>query len=130
MRHVVLALLMTMIAVAGDTQTNCKSIHDGNFKSVSELDGDSTVYHITRKKDKQYEEVKSTGVKMEFKVKWTSDCTYELSHPKVIKGTMPGVEDSQVIYVKVIDVREDSYTAEVTANFADFKIMVSYLKVR
>ena len=67
---------------------------------------------------------------MEFTVKWTSECTYELTKPKVTKGELADVDDSQVISVKVLDVRDDSFTAEVISNFSDVKLMVSFLRIK
>jgi hypothetical protein len=109
---------------------DCLTVHEGVFKSISELQGDTTFSIITRKKDKQIEESKSAGIMMEFKVTWTSDCSYELSRPKVLKGVVDGVADDQILYVKIIDVRNDSFTTEVTTNFADFKLKLTYLIVK
>ena len=109
---------------------DCSTIKNGVFKSILELDGDTTVTIIKRKGNKQVEEVPSLGLIMEFTVKWTSECTYELTKPKVTKGELADVDDSQVISVKVLDVRDDSFTAEVISNFSDVKLMVSFLRIK
>jgi len=61
---------------------NCKSVSEGTFRIESQVGN----YTIVRSKNKQTEKVESTGVVSEYKIKWTSDCSYILFDRKVIKG--------------------------------------------
>jgi inosine/xanthosine triphosphate pyrophosphatase family protein len=113
---VFLAILITVIAYSQD----CSSVKFGKFKIVFEADTFKVETIITRTKDIQIEEV-SDGTKLQFHVKWTSPCSYELSKPKVLKGNLEHVADDQVLFVKILKVTPDFYTAEMTSNFADVK---------
>jgi hypothetical protein len=104
---------------------DCSKVKSGKFKSVLEFDTVKYITTLHRMKNIQTEE-SNTGVKMQFKVTWTSDCTYELSHPKILKGKIEGVTDDQVLYVKIIKVSATSYTAEVTSNFYDQKMVMEF----
>ena len=129
-------IMKTLIALLGMVlltsaisaqQPDCKKIHTGKFESTIELETEKVVIKITRIKNKQIEENIESGLKMEFMVKWTSTCTYELSHPKVVSGTLEGVSDDQVIFVKVLEVKKDRYIAEVGSNFAEQKLTSEFL---
>ncbi|MEO7923884.1 MAG: hypothetical protein ABIR30_09410 [Chitinophagaceae bacterium] len=119
MKQFVLLLnfLLVFLAVNAQEEKECKTIRTGTFRSVLNIGGEEFVTMIYRKKDKQVEESTAQGIKMEFDVKWTSPCTYELSKPKVIKGEVPGVSSDQLLYVKILSVTKESYTAEVSSNF-------------
>lgn len=110
-------------------EIDCSKVKDGVFKSVIDVGGVESVTLITREGNKQIEENKAEGVKMEFKVRWTSSCTYELSKPKVVKGEVPGVAENQVMYVKVTNVTKEFYSVEVTSNFFNEKMSFDFLIV-
>jgi hypothetical protein len=109
-------MVITVIACSQD----CSSVKFGKFKIIFEADTFKVETIITRTKDIQVEEA-SDGTKMQFHVKWTTPCSYELSKPKVLKGSLEGVSDDQVLFVKILKVTPDFYTAEMTSNFADLK---------
>ena len=101
---------------------NCSDIKNGIFRIKSdEVNPNETI--LTRKKDIQIEEVKSKGIKLQYHIKWTSNCTYELSHPKVLKGDFPWASDEQVLYIKITKVTATFYSTEITSNFSDRKMV-------
>ena len=101
---------------------DCDKVKYGKFRIVTELDSLKIETKIFREKNIQVEEA-SNGVKMQFEVKWTSPCSYELSKPKVLKGVVEGVSDDQVLFVKILKVTRSFYTTEITSNFADMKLV-------
>ena len=120
MKKLILLAVSTFLLLAVQAQSpECSKVKDGVFTATIEVEGEENVTLITRKGNKQIEENKKKGIKMEFVVKWTSECTYELSKPKVIKGNFPGVEDKQVLFVKITDVQKEFYNADVSSNFFD-----------
>ena len=100
---------------------DCKSVRTGTFRIVAEIDTLKIETIITRTGDYQIEDVPSQGIKMQFEVKWTSGCSYELHKPKILKGNLDNVSEDQILYVKIIKVTPEFYTAELSANFADAK---------
>ncbi|HEV8285844.1 MAG TPA: hypothetical protein VGQ09_16135 [Chitinophagaceae bacterium] len=116
---IIILLIFTSCLVKAQ---DCSKVKYGKFKLVLELDTMKIVTTIERVKNIQSEE-SSTGVKMQFEVKWTSSCSYELSKPKVLKGEMTDVNDQQILYVKILNVTPTYYTAEISSNFADLKLV-------
>ncbi len=99
-------LLFPFFCQAGDI--NCTDLKEGLFKLKS-IDG--SIHTIVRTKDKQIENVASTGLISEFDIKWTSDCTYLLFNRKVIKGRddMPADFKIDTLYNEIIEVSGDSH---------------------
>ena len=124
MREIFIIIFSLTIGFFANSQ-DCSKVRVGKFKSVQEFDSIKYITTLNRMKNIQTEE-SNTGLKMQFKVTWTSECSYELSHPKVVKGQLEGVADDQVLYVKIIKVTSTSYTAEVTSNFYDRKLVVEF----
>lgn len=118
-----LTVLLAVMATAALKAQECKDVKTGMFRIPAD-DYNPKESILIRTPEHQIEEVKADGVKMQFDIKWTSDCTYELSKPKVLKGKVPfEVSDSQVLYVKITKVTSSYYTAEITANFGDIKLV-------
>lgn len=122
-------IFCSLIAIAQD-EKDCKKVNTGIFRSELSVEGKNFVTMIYRKKDKQIEENIQMGIKMEFNVKWKSPCSYELSNPKVLKGEVPGVSPAQVLYVKILSVTKDAYTAEVSSNFFEGKTIFDFMIVK
>jgi len=118
MKKLFLALLMMSGFLLTSHAQDCKDIQTGSFKIANE----SGEYLITRTNKHQFEEVRSIGLKMQFDLKWTSECSYELSNPKVLEGEGPVVDKTQKVFVRIVEVSDKSYTADVTSNFGDEKI--------
>lgn len=119
-------------ALAGNAQEEkeCNKVKTGTFRSAVRVEGREVVSMIYRKKNKQVEENAERGIRMEFVVKWTSPCSYELSEPKVVKGEFPGVSPDQVLYVKILSVTRDTYTAEVSGNFFEGATIMDFMIVK
>ena len=131
MKRIISGVIFSMLVLPALSQTNdCNKVKNGTFKSIMGIGEEKEASVIYRKGNKQIEENIANGIKMSFTVKWTSDCTYELSKPKMLKGVLEGVADSQIIYVKIIEVTSEKYTAEVSSNFFDAVAVFSYSIVR
>src|SRR5438128_12151224 len=91
---------------------DCSKVKIGKFKSAITMPDSKKYITILHRMQNIQTEESNTGVKMQFKVTWTSDCSYELSNPKVLKGKMEGVRNDQVLYVKITKVTATSYMAE------------------
>lgn len=111
-------------------QPDCSTIKNGTFKNVMIIEGQELVTMIYRDENKQIEENKMMGIKMEFVVKWTSPCTYELSKPKMLSGEMPGLLKTHKVFVKVLSVTNDAYTAEVSSNFSELTDTSDFLIIK
>jgi len=122
-------IFFSLIA-SSQTDEECKKVKTGTFRSEINIEGKSFVTMIYRKKGKQIEENVQMGIKMEFDVKWTSSCSYELSNPKIVKGEVPDVSPDQIFYVKILSASKEGYTAEVSANFHDGKIIFDFIVVK
>lgn len=130
MKQFAFAICVVLCMAVNSQEIDCNQVKNGVFKSVVNVNGKEFVSIITRKNNKQQEESLNTGVVLEFVVKWTSKCTYELSNPKIIKGEMPNVSSSHVLFVRIIDVKKDSYSADVSSNFFDNKIILDFTKIK
>ncbi|QEE51117.1 hypothetical protein FUA48_16505 [Flavobacterium alkalisoli] len=97
--------LTGMLLLMGSS--DCEKFKKGTFV----LDeGNGKAYIITRKKNKQIEEDRGNGVMVEFDLEWTSDCSYKLYNPNVVKGDIgPILIDT--LYCEITDVKGDSYRA-------------------
>lgn len=128
-----IAILLTLFLTGFFVQAqkpDCQSVQTGKFKCTIMIDTIPMVTLIDRQKKVQIEDDEANGIRMELKIRWTSDCSYELYEPKVIKGILPGVSSSQVIYAKIIAVTRDSYTAEVSSNYSEFKAVMEFFRIR
>ncbi|MBM3416275.1 MAG: hypothetical protein FJY20_07485 [Bacteroidetes bacterium] len=119
----------SLVAVAQE-EKDCKKVNTSTFRSELNVDGKNIVTMIYRKKDKQIEENTPMGIKMEFNVRWTTPCSYELSDPKVLKGEVPEVSPEQVLYVNILSVSKEAYTAEVSSNFFEGKTIFDFMIVK
>jgi hypothetical protein len=63
------------------------------------------------------------GVHVVYEITWIDDCTYRIRPTKVIKGD-PAImgRPGDFVTVKILEVREKSYIARATSNFADFEL--------
>lgn len=121
-KFILLIIVVFVSCVANAQGPSCNKVKNGVFQSVIEIGGERHVTKITRKGNKQTEENEATGLKLEFDVKWTSDCTYELSNLRTIKGNLPGASDKHILWVTITGVTKDSYQADVSSNFTEGKL--------
>ncbi len=113
MKYFIVLIGMLFFTVHSNAQTTnnptCLDFHQGKFYYLDSLQNKVLV---TRKKRKQIEYNEKTTVKSVFKIKWKSDCEYELkqiwtdskSHRKFNGGI------STTILSKVIDSNSYEYT--------------------
>jgi hypothetical protein len=87
---------------------DCIRFHTGTFKSNTSVG----IFTITRLKDKQIERMKGSNLVCEFKLKWTSSCSYLLYDKKMLEG----IDDTpkeflfDTLYCDIIDVKEKNHT--------------------
>lgn len=116
MKRIFLALCVISISVYSYGQKhNCKSLHEGVFKLLSDQTG---VTVITRNKNIQTEINEKLATTIVYNVTWIDDCTYELRLKKQLSGdTQLAGKKDDVLTVKILKVKDKSYTARTSANF-------------
>jgi hypothetical protein len=96
---------------------DCKSLHHGVSKLISKTSG---ITIITRTKDIQIEENEGLGFKIIYSVIWVDDCTFELRPLELVKGEKKYFgETSDIITVKIIERKRNSYLVRTTVNYTD-----------
>ena len=90
---------------------DCQSFRDGTFELISDY---GRVYVIKRKGDTQIEHDITDDYKIEFKVKWLDNCTYQLNFVKVLSN--PNNHDlsqnPNQVTVKILSTSANSYLQE------------------
>ncbi len=118
MRALFLAILIIISTVTFGQNPDCKQFRNGVFKIVDKKTG-TTI--ITRKGSKQIEYNKKFQVKFKFKVKWIDNCTYTLKLKRILEDANHiGYPESQILTVRIIGTKEDSYIQRTTSNLVDF----------
>jgi hypothetical protein len=87
--------------------TDCENFTNGEF----EMDiGNGTVYRITRTGDKQIEEDSKRGIKVEYDIKWDSECKYKLYNFNPIQGKdlLPS-RPYDTLYCQIVDIEDNSF---------------------
>lgn len=111
-------LSLLLLGSLNASAQNCTTVHEGKFKVPGDENNPKTSY-VTRTGEYQYEEVPSIGFKMRCTVKWTSDCSYELSDAKILKGKGGDWPKDLVVYVTIKDVTDKSYIAYIHSNYSE-----------
>ena len=110
-------LIILLLCMGASCQTTtCKSLREGKFKVTTKETG-TTI--ITRKNNLQIEENADMKVNIVFNIRWTSDCSYELSPKQVIQGDSSILQQGRVVKVQIIGFRNNKYLAHSTSNFSD-----------
>ena len=87
----------------------CEPFRKGKFEMTGPSGGD---IKIKRKNKYQFERYNRERQKYKFLIEWTSPCTYTLTLQKV-KGKKSAKRfEGSVVYVEIVAVSNDSYTAE------------------
>jgi len=89
-------------------QLECKRFIKGKFEMTGPSGGD---IKIKRKKKYQFERYNREHQKYKFSIEWTSPCTYELTLQKVKGKNSARRFEGAKIYIEIIDVTDDSYSA-------------------
>lgn len=104
-------LLFSLTSVSSQDiieQLECNKFKKGKFDMTGPSGGD---INIKRKKKYQYERYNREHQKYKFLIEWTSPCTYKLTLQRV-KGKKSAKRfEGSIVYVEIIDVTNDSYTA-------------------
>ena len=79
--------------------------------------GDGKVYKIIRTENKQIEEDADRGVKIEYDIKWDSQCSYKLYNFKAINGSehLPQ-RNYDTLYCRITDIQNQSFRVLCHAN--------------
>ena len=92
----------------------CRDFKNGTFKLLDPKYGNSI---IERKGSKQIEYSEKLKLKVRFKVKWISDCTYTLKLKKIIENPNNiDFPENLILTVKIIETKENSYTQRTSSN--------------
>ena len=114
-----IVLICCLSTIVSQAQTlDCQSFRDGTFELMSDY---GRVYIIERKGDTQIEHDITDDYKIEFKVKWLDDCTYQLSFVKVLFNpkNLDFGQNSKIVTVKILETKANSYLQETSMEGAD-----------
>jgi hypothetical protein len=103
---------------------SCNDFHNGSFKMYDERIGN---YYIKRQGSVQIEYSDKTKLRLETKIKWIDDCTFELRMHKVLENPnnidmVPPLKLTN----KIIEVKEKSYVVQTVAEGYDFVLTQEY----
>jgi len=91
------------------TELDCEKFRKGKFEMTGPSGGD---IKIRRKNKYQFERYNRERQKYKFFIEWTSTCTYTLTLQKV-KGKKSAKRfEGSVVYIEIVAVTNDSYTAK------------------
>ena len=131
MAHCMLVLLFGLIHLnsSGQKNVDCRSVHDGVFIMGGEDKSHSST--IRRKGDRQTEEAAYLGLKMRYKVTWTGECSYALTHRRVLKGTEPWpTQPTDTLFARIVAVTDGEVHLELRSSFAPLKYEGAMKRVR
>ena len=101
------SFLSFFITIAFAQKVDCKSVKNGNFKTISE--GGTT--KIIRKGSVHTEINEAANFNAEFKVVWLNDCSYTLQPRKIIsKGKLEDINKDDILTVKITAVTDAYYS--------------------
>lgn len=114
MKNIGVCLLFIVSMNVFAQQTDFKKFHEGIFKTFGERGEE---YIITRKGNTQIELDISTKSKIELCVHWIDSCTYTLQFKKYLtKSNNEKFNQDLILTVKIIEIKENSYVQQTTAN--------------
>lgn len=102
-------LIIASICSLAIATIDCRDLKEGTFK----LESPEGNYTIIRSKNKQVEQVDRTGLRSEFKLRWTSDCSYILFDRKVLQGVDNIISDEEAkdtLFCKIVNVSGKKHT--------------------
>lgn len=99
------------------TSPSCKDFHNGSFKLYDENVGN---YYIKRQGSVQIEYAEKIKLRLETKIKWVDDCTFELRLNKVLENPN-NIEMGPPLRLtsKIIEIKEKSYVVQTVAEGHD-----------
>ena len=109
-RNIISILILELLFICCSSSEKCSDFKTGNFKYVNPTLSD---WKIFRNDSIQIESSIATGIEVTGKVKWKSECEYEIiyvktNHPKLQKMIGKKVE------VKILNIKNDTITYEIT----------------
>jgi hypothetical protein len=78
-KNIIYLLLFTLLNSCEKTIPDCSNFKRGTFKYTAAKFAE---YVVTRNDSVQTERSSSTGIKMEARIRWTSNCEYEMIYKK------------------------------------------------
>ena len=110
---------LLLLAFNGYSQ-NCAKYREGKFKVTDPKS--KKVCIITREGETQTEKMEEAEEAYTFDIKWLDDCTYTLTPTASTLARNKDVKDIGTMTVKIIQVRDSSYTHRITvANNPKFR---------
>jgi hypothetical protein len=127
MKILIVFVLICFSTVTFGQTNECKKFKNGKFIIVDAEVGNSI---IIRKGSKQIEYGEGSKLKLEFKVKWLSDCTYTLELKKVLENPLKiEFPEGMVLTVEIIETKEKSYIQKSTSNLYYIVLESELLKI-
>ena len=105
----ILLFATTSISSQDIAKMECQDFRKGKFEMTGPSGGD---IKIKRKNKYQFERYNRERQKYKFLIEWTSPCTYKLTLQKVKGKNSAKRFEGSVVYVEIVDVTNDSYTAK------------------
>ncbi len=112
-------IVLSLTFLSFNLKNECKDFKKGTFELNSE---DGSSHTITRKGNKQIENISRTGTISEFDIEWLDDCSYILFNRKVTKGTdLYPESNSDTLYNEVIEINGDFFKVKSRMKGYDFE---------
>ena len=111
-------MLFTINSANSQNQLDCKKFHVGVFQVMNHGVVDSEVRRTSKH---QFEKYYEYNARCTFKIKWTSDCSYELKFMQGNKACEELISSEVITVVTIISVTDSSYVWEGTMQGYDFK---------
>ena len=106
---------------------DCAQFKNGKFKIIEENMENSI---IVRNGDVQIEYGEYSQLKVELKVTWVDDCNYTLTLVQVIENPKGmNIPTGMVLYVEIIETKEQSYMQKTTSNINDFVSISELIRI-
>jgi hypothetical protein len=104
---------------------DCSKFKYGKFK----LPNPELKNYIITRNDSIQTESDDSGTST-FKVKWIDNCSYNLIPTEETLNKIPDLPKNAIIYVKIIEVKENSYIYTTKSNFSDLVQKFEMIKIK
>ncbi|MFK5855579.1 MAG: hypothetical protein QM503_05565 [Bacteroidota bacterium] len=111
-------IILFILINISHTGIDCGQVKTGSFKLVSEESGTTIIIRTT---DEQIETNEYLNVRVKYNIHWLDECTYQLFDAEILSGdTSFKGSQTDTLTVKITEVTNSYYTAQLSSNFADF----------
>lgn len=127
MKYIILSFFILM---QSNDKRNCFDKHQGVF----EIKTGPTKTTVVRSGDIEIHDMHKNNNKWQFKIEWTSECTYKMFDLKILSGEFTKSDfkmdkETDTIYNRIIDVEGDKFKEEMSRvkdGFTGERINITY----